>query len=133
MGTPHTGIGKDALLLPSQGEGAGPSQFMISLLKGSEMLQEITDQFAPLLKQFSVYYFWEQMETQAGSIKTYVVDEDSAAPGWDNVDRCGIMATHSGMVKFKSPVDRGTELCLMLSSGTSERLLGSLGPDGRMT
>ena len=112
MGTPHTGIGKDALLLPSKGEGAGPSQFMISLLKGSEMLQEITDQFAPLLKQFRVYYFWEQMETQAGNAKTYVVDEDSAAPGWDNVDRCGIMATHSGIVKFKNPLDRGYRVVL---------------------
>ena len=112
MGTPHTGIRKDALLLPSKGEGAGPSQFMISLLKGSEMLQEITDQFAPLLKHFCVYYFWEQMETQAQTIKTYIVDEDSAAPGWDNVDRCGIMATHSGMVKFKNCLDRGYRVVL---------------------
>lgn len=106
MGTPHTGIGKDALLLPSKGEGAGPSHFIISLLKGSEMLQEVTDQFAPLLKQFYVYYFWEQMKTQAGTIKTYVVGEDPAAPSWYSVDRCGIMATYSGMVKFKNPLDR---------------------------
>lgn len=112
MGTPHTGIGKDALLIPSEDEGPGPSHFMINLLKGSEMLQEITDQFAPLLKQFCVYYFWEQMETQAGTIKTYVVAEESAAPAWDDVDRCGIMATHSGMVKFKSRQDPGYRVVL---------------------
>lgn len=107
MGTPHTGMSKDAILLPQKGDGAGPSQFMISLLKSSDMLQEVIDQFAPIMKRFYIYYFWEQLVTQAGNAKAYITDEDSAAPAWDNVDRCGIMTTHSGMVKFRSPVDRG--------------------------
>jgi hypothetical protein len=29
---------------------------------------------------------------------------------WDNVDQCGIMATHSGIVKFKSHLDRGYQV-----------------------
>lgn len=112
MGTPHYGIRKETLLLPREAEDLGPSHFMISLLKGSEMLQEITDQFAPLMKQFSIYNFWEETETWARNFKAAIVDEDSAAPLWDNVERCGITATHSGMVKYKSPVDRGYRVVL---------------------
>lgn len=112
MGTPHRGINKDSLLFPRQEDGPGPSQFMISLLKDSEMLNEITDLFAPLMKQFAIYNFWEQMETCFGDAKAYVVEEDSAAPAWDHVERCGIMATHSGMVKMRSKVDHGYRVVL---------------------
>ena len=110
MGTPHTGINKDVILLPENDDGLGPSQFTLKLLKGSDMLQEVTDQFAPIMKRFSIYYFWEQLMTEAGNTKTYIADQDSAAPLWDNVERCGIMATHSGMVKFKGPLDRGYQV-----------------------
>ncbi len=110
MGTPHTGMSKDAVLLPRKDNGAGLNLFMTSLLKGSDMLQEVTDQFAPIMKRFSIYYFWEQMATHAGKARAYITDEDSAAPMWDNVDRCGIMATHSGMVKFRSREDRGFQV-----------------------
>ncbi|KAF2186508.1 TPR-like protein [Zopfia rhizophila CBS 207.26] len=107
LGTPHNGISKETLFLPRTGDSPGPSQFMISLLQGSEMLNEITDQFAPLMKRFSIYNFWEEMETQAGIHKVYIVDKDSAAPAWDNVERCGITATHSGITKFHSQSDHG--------------------------
>jgi hypothetical protein len=53
---------------------------------------------------------WEQLAAEAGNAKVYVTDEDSAAPVWDNVDRCRIMATHSGIVKFKSHLDRGYQV-----------------------
>jgi hypothetical protein len=105
LGTPHNGINKEILLLPQESQSPGPSQFVINLLKGSEMLNEINDQFAPLMKQFSIYNFWEMLETQHTSGKAYVVDQDSAAPPWDNVEKCGIMATHSTMVKFDSHTD----------------------------
>jgi hypothetical protein len=107
MGTPHKGINKDSLLFPRQENGLGPSQFMISLLKGSEIMNEITDLFAPLMKQFSIHNFWEQMETRSGDAKVYIVEEDSAAPAWDHAERCGIMANHSGMAKMRSKVDHG--------------------------
>jgi hypothetical protein len=107
LGTPHDGMSKDAVLLPADNSEAGPSQFMLSLLKRSEMLREITDQFAPHMGRFSIYYFWEQTVTHVGNSKAFIVDEESAAPAWDNVDRCGILATHSGMVKFKSREDHG--------------------------
>jgi hypothetical protein len=80
IGIPYTGMSKEAVLLPQKDDGAGPSQFMLSLLKGSGMLQEVTDQFAPIIKRFSIYYFWEQLAAQAGNAKVYVTDKDSAAP-----------------------------------------------------
>ncbi|KAH8725092.1 hypothetical protein GQ44DRAFT_772490 [Phaeosphaeriaceae sp. PMI808] len=105
LGTPHNGISKETLL--SQGRhNTGPSHFMLSLLKGSEMMNEINDQFAPLMKQFAIFNFWEELETQCGTDNFYVVDQESAAPAWDNVERCGIMATHSTMTKFENRHDR---------------------------
>jgi len=85
---------------------------MLSLLKQSEMLQDITDNFIPLMKQFAIYYFWEQIETKVGKARTYIVDAESAAPAWDAVERCGIAATHSGMVKFNGRGDHGYQVVL---------------------
>ena len=102
MATPHEGMSKDAILLTQRDGDPGPSQFTINLLKGSSMLQEISDQFAPLMKQFLIYHLWEQQQTNFKEQWAFIVDEDSAAPLWHVVDRCGVMATHSGMVKFKN-------------------------------
>ena len=113
MATPHAGIVKDMLLrLNSAANNASPSQLLLSLLKGSEMLQEITDQFAPLMKRFHVYNFWEQKKTYTKGIDSLIVEEESAAPVWDNVERCGIASTHSDMVKFKSSADQGYRVVL---------------------
>lgn len=105
LGTPHNGMSKETLLSQNAHD-TGPSHFMLSLLKGSEMLNEINDQFAPLMKQFAIFNFWEELETQYGTQKLYVVEQESAAPAWDNVEKCGIMATHSSMTKFESRLDR---------------------------
>ena len=72
------------------------------------MLQEITDQFAPLMKRFAVYNLWEQKQTKLGpGVNAYVVEEDSAAPAWDIAERCGVFATHDGMNKFADVHDPG--------------------------
>jgi hypothetical protein len=106
LGTPHNGINKKTLLSQNL-QTPGPSQFTLGLLEGSEMLNEINDQFAPLMKQFSVYNFWEALETEYGTHRSFVVDPDSAAPpAWDNVEKSGITATHSTMSKFVSHSDR---------------------------
>lgn len=90
----------------------GPSQIMLNLLRGSEMLQEITDQFAPLMKQFAVYNLWEQKKTVVGHVSEYIVEEDSAAPAWDDAERCGISATHGDMIKFSNVRDHGYRVVL---------------------
>lgn len=112
MATPHQGFRKDTLLLLHQDRNSGPSQFMLSLLEGSETLHEVTDQFAPLMKHFFIYNFWEQIRTTFGQTSVFLVDRTSAAPSWDDVDQCGINATHSEMVKFKSRTSPGYRIVL---------------------
>jgi Tetratricopeptide repeat len=115
LGTPHNGVRKESLLLRHQHpplDRPGPSQFTLNLLRGSEMLQEITDQFAPLMKRFAVYNLWEQRKTKVGDVSTYVVEEDSASPTWDNTERCGIFATHDDMIKFSDVHDHGYRVIL---------------------
>ena len=48
------------------------SQLADALHEGSEVLQNITDMFAPLMKNFRVYFFWEQEKTNLGSTLAYV-------------------------------------------------------------
>ncbi|KAK4697713.1 hypothetical protein P7C71_g417, partial [Lecanoromycetidae sp. Uapishka_2] len=77
------------------------SQLLNALREGSETLQNITDQFAPLMKRFHIYFFWEQEKTDLPHSKSYIVDESSAAPILDNTERAGIGANHTRMCKFE--------------------------------
>jgi hypothetical protein len=52
------------------------SQLLRALKEGSEVLQEVTDNFVPLMKDLRVYYFWEQEKTDLG----YKLDYVSAPP-----------------------------------------------------
>ena len=65
-----------------------------------ETLAAVTDQFAPLMKQFRVFFFWEEVMTDLGYWCGYIVEESSAAPLVDDTERSGIDATHFGMTKF---------------------------------
>jgi len=105
MGTPHNGIEKTSWPVMAQnaaGVADAPSQLLTALARQSETLQNINDQFAPLTKQFHIFFFWEQLRTDLGATQSYVVEEDSAAPIWDNTERSGIHANHSQMCKFAS-------------------------------
>lgn len=76
------------------------SQFNTTLNKDSKTLDLITDQFTPLMKQFHIFFFWEEVQTDFGHWSGFVVEESSAAPILDNTERCGVDATHSRMIKF---------------------------------
>ncbi|CAD6571967.1 MAG: hypothetical protein ASARMPREDX12_004838 [Alectoria sarmentosa] len=104
--TPHIGVRKEILVSWHHNRPA-LSQFFLNLPRGSEMLQEITDQFAPLMKLFAVYELWEQRKTKAGDVNSVVVEDDSAAPTWDDTESCGIFATHDYMIKFSDAHDHG--------------------------
>ena len=113
LGTPHHGmevaaLEADAIHKPT----SSPSEFALSLSRGSQILQDIHDQFSPLSKRFSMYLFWEQLKSDFGSSQSYIVSEESAAPPWDNVERAGIYATHSGISKFTSAEESGFKLIL---------------------
>lgn len=43
-----------------------------ALKEGSEILQNVTDMFAPLMKNFRIYFFWEQEKTDFGPTFKYV-------------------------------------------------------------
>ena len=73
----------------------------------NEILQTITDDFAPLVKQFNIYFFWESIRSQLGKVKDYVVSQESAAPLWDKTERCGINANHTQICKFSSDSSPG--------------------------
>ena len=103
MGTPHNGVENTAWQVLARGPpaaGPAPSNLLNALAKNSETLQNVTDEFAPLVKQYHIFFFWEGVETDFGSTKGYVVREDSAAPIWDNTERSTLHATHSLMCKF---------------------------------
>ena len=48
------------------------SALLDALQAGSEVLQEITDNFTPLMKRFRIYFFWEQEKTNLGMTWDYV-------------------------------------------------------------
>lgn len=107
FGTPHHGIDKGSWLATARGKyplaQARPqknSQLLMAIEKDSETLQAITDQFTPLLKQFHIFFFWEENETRLEDGTSYIVEESSAAPIIDNTERAGICANHSQMVRF---------------------------------
>ncbi|KAK5409868.1 hypothetical protein LTR06_006334 [Exophiala xenobiotica] len=69
-----------------------------------ETLRTIEAAFAPLMKQFRIYFFWESVETTLGKLRSVMVDQSSAAPAnLDNAERMGIQSDHLGMVKYATP------------------------------
>ena len=109
LGTPHNGIEQTSW---AQTIGHVSGRLERSIEKNSETLQNITDQFAPLMKQFHVYFFWETLQTATGASKSFIVSEDSAAPILDDTERSGISATHSQICKFSSLVSPGFSIVL---------------------
>ena len=53
------------------------SQLLHALREGSEVLQDVTDQFAPLMRRFHIYFFWEQQKTSLPHTRDYVSLKDS--------------------------------------------------------
>ncbi|RLL95648.1 hypothetical protein CFD26_101358 [Aspergillus turcosus] len=116
FGTPHHGSSKARLLgnLQRIAQLAIPKKaadfetgLVNALEEQSEILQNITDQFTPLMNEFRIYFFWEEEKTDLKYTKDLIVEEASAAPILDNTERCGIAADHRGMCKFNSPSLQG--------------------------
>ncbi|CAF9923178.1 MAG: hypothetical protein ALECFALPRED_002317 [Alectoria fallacina] len=112
FGTPHQGTDKESWLAiahaGSPRQRAPPrfdTQLLMATEKDSETLQSITEQFAPLMKQFHIFFFWEELESGEGNRRGYIVEESSAAPLVDNTERAGIHASHCEMIRFS---DRNT-------------------------
>ncbi|KAI8944802.1 Alpha/Beta hydrolase protein [Xylaria longipes] len=119
FGTPHHGSSKASLLLTLQKLtslvlprkfGRMERGLVKALEEESETLQNITDYFTPLMKDFHIHFFWEQEKTDLKYTKDYIVEKESAAPTFDDTERSGISADHSGMVKFEDSASSGFRL-----------------------
>jgi hypothetical protein len=86
LGTPHDGSSKAQLasisrrmigaLVPSKVVDT-QGQLLDALQEGSEVLQNITDMFVPLMKNFHIFFFWEQEKTNMGVTQDYVHQSSS--------------------------------------------------------
>ena len=112
FGTPHEGTDTRSWLARAcsgdwspQGRYSKESQILSAIETHSETLQAITEQFAHLMKQFHIFFFWEECRTDLKGGSRYIVEESSAAPIIDNTERAGIHANHAQMVRFSSRED----------------------------
>ncbi|KAF2100840.1 hypothetical protein NA57DRAFT_65198 [Rhizodiscina lignyota] len=121
FGTPHRGTSKaqQLAMLQKIASAAVPKlvgQFDSNLVKAleseSETLQNITDHFIPLMKHFSIFFFWEQRKTELGYKKDYVVEKESAAPDFDDTERSGLDADHAGMCQFEDHTSQNFRLVI---------------------
>lgn len=109
FGTPHRGMDKGSWLPRSRWDSVlararhrKESALLSAVERDSETLQAITDQFMPLMKQFHIFFFWEEVKTDVGEESMYIVEESSAAPVMDNTERAGIYANHARMIQFSN-------------------------------
>jgi hypothetical protein len=111
LGTPHKG--SDAAkwgsrlericdaILPSKLVDTQP-QLIDALTSHSETLQNIDRQFSQLTSRFHMFFFHEGKPTNLKGTLQYIVDEVSASPDIQNVERAGIQQDHSHMSKFEN-------------------------------
>ncbi|KAJ5095399.1 hypothetical protein NUU61_004755 [Penicillium alfredii] len=119
LGTPHNGsdIAKWGLLLhnicsavlPKKVMEASP-QLVKALRTNNETLQHINSLFANIMSRFHIYFFHETRSTDVRGTREIIVDEASAAPYMDGVERMGIEADHSHMCKFEDENAPGYEV-----------------------
>ena len=120
LGTPHRGsdLAKWGSLLESICHGVMPSGVIDSnpnlvnaLKRENETLQVIDREFYQILNRFRVYFFHEGKKTKLGKVKMdMVVDEESASPNAQDVERSVIQQDHSHMCKFENDSAPGFDL-----------------------
>jgi hypothetical protein len=118
LGTPHNGsdIAKWGLLLQNICSAVLPKKFLETspqlvktLRSNNETLQQINSLFVDIMGRFHIYFFHETRSTAVGGTREVIVDEHSAAPYMEGVERMGIEADHSHMCKFDDENSAGYE------------------------
>ena len=118
LGTPHNGsdMAKWGILLQNICSAVLPKRFietsphLIGALRtNNETLENINSLFAELMGRFHIYFFHETRSTDVKGTRELIVDENSAAPYVEGVERMGIEADHSTMCKFDSENAPGYE------------------------
>lgn len=89
-----------AVVLPKKFLDTSP-QLIDALKTNNETLQNINRFFIEIIGRYRVYFFHESKPTDLKGTREFVVDEDSAAPVIEGVERMGIERDHSHMCKFE--------------------------------
>lgn len=119
LGTPHNGsdVAKWGTLLHNICTAVLPKKFMDSsphliksLQTNNETLRGINSGFAPIQPRLHIYLFHETRTMDLHGTRSIIVDETSAAPYIDGVERMGIEADHSHMCKFEDETSPGYEV-----------------------
>ena len=130
MGTPHNGsdMAKWGTLLQNICSAVLPkkimessSQLINSPQTDNEALQNINGLFADIIPRFHIYFFHETRSTDVRGTRQLIVDESSAAPYVEGVERMGIEADHSTMCKFDDEGAPGYEAVAEALQRYSER------------
>ncbi|KAK1833525.1 hypothetical protein QBC39DRAFT_302939 [Podospora conica] len=109
LGTPHGQTNKaNWLELEAMSNGQRRPLSLISSRtkytdkQDAQLPSYVDGEFSPLLKQFHMFFFWEELPTAFGSRSSFLVDHKSAAPMLDNIETAGIHADHANMARFSS-------------------------------
>ncbi|KIW89091.1 uncharacterized protein Z519_10576 [Cladophialophora bantiana CBS 173.52] len=119
LGTPHNGsdLAKWGSLLEKICAVALPKKFfdtspqlVHALQTNNETLQNINRLFIEIIGRFHIYFFHESKPTDLKGTRVFVVEEDSAAPVFEGVERTGIEKDHSHMCKFENESSPGYDV-----------------------
>jgi len=119
MGTPHKGsdLGQWGTYLERVARAIVPKKVLDTndtlvqaLRQNSETLEVIDRQFITIIDRFKVYFFHESKPTDFKTSLKFIVEESSASPVIQDVERAGIQADHSHMVKFATDNSPGFDL-----------------------
>ncbi|KAJ2996179.1 hypothetical protein NUW58_g1058 [Xylaria curta] len=109
FGTPHDHTRRSSWQALDKSSSSSPRLNMLHRDRLSQstgedeiFFQPITAEFSPIMKQFHLFFFWEELRTAWGHDSKYIVDPSSAVIDADNTEKAGIHATHSRMIKFNS-------------------------------
>ncbi|KAL9580566.1 MAG: hypothetical protein Q9212_004419 [Teloschistes hypoglaucus] len=119
LGTPHHGSDIAqwgnrlewicSVMLPKKVVDTQP-QLIDALKTNNETLQNIDRQFVQIMSRFHIYFFHEGKPTNLKGTLKFVVDETSASPTVQDVERAVIQADHSHMCKFENENAPGFDL-----------------------
>ncbi|ETI29606.1 hypothetical protein G647_02059 [Cladophialophora carrionii CBS 160.54] len=119
LGTPHNGsdLAKWGSLLEKICAVALPKKFfdtspqlVQALQTNNETLQNINRLFIEIIGRYHIYFFHESKPTDLKGTLAFVVEEDSAAPVIEGVERMGIEKDHSHICKFEDESSPGYDV-----------------------
>ncbi|KAL8751221.1 MAG: hypothetical protein Q9184_006133 [Pyrenodesmia sp. 2 TL-2023] len=119
LGTPHHGSDVAqwgnrlewicSVMLPKKVIDTQP-QLVDALKTNNETLQNIDRQFVNIMGRFHIFFFHEGKPTNLKGTLRFIVDETSASPSYQDVERGVIQADHSHMCKFENDNAPGFDL-----------------------